>query len=258
MAKLTVLILAKNEEKNISDCIKSALFADEILVIDDFSTDTTARIAEELGARVIQHSMDGNWGQQKTFGIEQASHPWIYLLDADERVTEPLKAEILKAINSEEKFVYYNARLNHFCGKVVRHSGWFPDYGIHLIPKDGSYVTGYVHEEIHYNYPVKKMPKSAYLLHYTYVSWEQYLRKLNNYTTLGARKKFDAGKRAGILDIIFHPLFGMFKIFFIQRAFLDGLTGCFLTVGHGISVFMKYSKLYYLGKGIGTADKEKS
>ena len=258
MAKLTVLILAKNEEKNISDCIKSALFADEILVIDDFSTDTTARIAEELGARVIQHSMDGNWGQQKTFGIEQASHPWIYLLDADERVTEPLKAEILKAINSEEKFVYYNARLNHFCGKVVRHSGWFPDYGIHLIPKDGSYVTGYVHEEIHYNYPVKKMPKSAYLLHYTYVSWEQYLRKLNNYTTVGARKKFDAGKRAGILDIIFHPLFGMFKIFFIQRAFLDGLTGCFLTVGHGISVFMKYSKLYYLGKGIGTADKEKS
>jgi hypothetical protein len=90
------------------------------------------------------------------------------------------------------------------------------------------------------------------------VSWEQYLRKLNNYTTLGARKKFDAGKRAGILDIIFHPLFGMFKIFFIQRAFLDGLTGCFLTVGHGISVFMKYSKLYYLGKGIGTADKGKS
>ena len=179
MAKLTVLILAKNEEKNISDCIKSALFADEILVIDDFSMDTTARIAEELGARVIQHSMDGNWGQQKTFGIEQASHPWIYLLDADERVTEPLKEEILKAINSEEKFVYYNARLNHFCGKVVRHSGWFPDYGIHLIPKDGSYVTGYVHEEIHYNYPVKKMPKSAYLLHYTYVSWEQYLRKLN-------------------------------------------------------------------------------
>ena len=100
MAKLTVLILAKNEEKNISDCIKSVLFADEILVIDDFSTDTTARIAEELGARVIQHSMDGNWGQQKTFGIEQASHPWIYLLDADERVTEPLKEEILKAINS--------------------------------------------------------------------------------------------------------------------------------------------------------------
>ncbi len=251
MAKLTVLILAKNEEKNIGNCIKSVLFADEILVIDDYSTDKTAEIAEGLGARVIQHSMDSNWGQQKTFGIEQATNPWIYLLDADERVTEALKQEILRAVNADEKFVYYNARLNHFCGQVVRHSGWFPDYGIHLIPKDGSYVTGYVHEEIHYKYPVKKMPRSAYLIHYTYESWEQYLRKLNTYTTLGARKKYDAGKRAGIMDIILHPIFGMFKIFFIQRAFLDGLTGCFLTVAHGINVFMKYSKLYYLGKGVG-------
>ncbi|WP_027405929.1 glycosyltransferase family 2 protein [Anaerovibrio sp. RM50] len=251
MSKLTILILAKNEEKNIEDCVKSALFADEVLVIDDFSTDNTVKIAEELGAKVIQHSLDGNWGQQKTFGINEAQGDWIFFLDADERITEVLQSEIIKAVSSGEKIAYYIARLNHFCGNVVKYSGWFPDYGIRLIPKEGSYVTGYVHEQVHYNCPEKYFPKSAYMLHYTYVSWEQYLRKLNNYTTLGAKKQYDAGKRAGILDIVFHTLFGVIKIFFIQRAFMDGMTGLFLTVGHGISVFMKYTKLYYLSKGIG-------
>ena len=248
MPKLTILILAKNEEKNIAACIKSALFADEILVIDDFSTDDTVKIAKELGARVVQHALDGNWGQQKTFGIGEATGSWIFFLDADERITAPLQGEIIKAVQKDEKFAYYTARLNHFCGTVVEHCGWFPDYGVRLVPKEGSYVTGYVHEQVHYNCPEKHFPKSAYMLHYTYVSWEQYIRKLNMYTTLGAKKQYDAGKRAGILDIIFHTLFGVIKIFFIQRAFMDGATGFFLTAGHGITVFMKYTKLYYMGK----------
>ena len=98
---LTALILAKNEEKNIAACIKSVLFAGEVVVIDDFSTDRTAEIAVSLGARVVQHAMEGNWGQQQTFAIQQAKCDWVYFIDADERMTAELAAEVKAAMGKE-------------------------------------------------------------------------------------------------------------------------------------------------------------
>ena len=112
--KLSVLILAKNEEDNIKECIESVLFADEIIVIDDYSTDSTAEIAQKLGAKVVQRAMDGDWGAQQTFAINQASCDWIYFIDADERMTNKLADEVIKAVKLNEKYTYRNARLNHF------------------------------------------------------------------------------------------------------------------------------------------------
>ena len=251
---LSVLILAKNEEKNIGDCIASIhqhLDAGEIVVIDDNSTDATAAIARSMGARVLAHALDGNFGRQQTFAIEQAKCRWVYCIDADERMTAPLGEEITKAVKKDEPFAYWNARLNHFCGAEIRHGGWFPDYGLHLFPKEGSYVTGFVHQEIHVPHPARRLPERAYLYHHTYGSWEQYLRKLNSYTTLGARKKFEAGGRVSFPGILAHVLWGVFKFYIIQRGFLDGREGLLLAMSHGVSVFMKYSKLYYLDRGIG-------
>lgn len=251
---LSVLILARNEQNNIGDCIASVqkyLDAGEIVVIDDDSTDNTAAIAQNLGARVIKHAMNGNWGQQQTFAIGEAAYKWVFFIDADERMTEPLGEEVAKALEKDESFAYWNARLNHFCGVEIRHGGWFPDYGLHLFPKEGSYVTGYVHPKIHAPYPEQRLPKRAYLYHHTYVSWEQYLRKLNFYTTLGARKKYEAGGRVGFFGIFAHVLWGVFKFYVIERGVLDGREGLLLAMSHGVSVFMKYSKLYYLGRGIG-------
>lgn len=251
---LSVLILARNEQRNIGDCIASVqkyLDASEIIVIDDGSNDNTPSIAQSMGARVVEHAMNGDWGQQQTFAIGEAKCRWVYFIDADERMTETLGKEISKAVEKNELFSYWNARLNHFCGVEIRYGGWFPDYGLHLFPKEGSYVTGFVHPQIHAPYPKRQLPKSAYLYHYTYASWEQYLRKLNFYTTLGARKKFESGGRVGFLGIFAHVIWGVFKFFIIERGFLDGREGVLLAMSHGVSVFMKYSKLYYLGKGIG-------
>ncbi len=251
---LSVLILARNEQKNIGDCIASVkqyLDAGEIVVIDDGSTDETASIASDLGARVIQHAMNGNWGQQQTFAIGEAAYTWVYFIDADERMTASLGEEVAKAVEKDELFAYWNARLNHFCGVEIKHGGWFPDYGLHLFPKKESYVTGFVHPQIHTPYPERRLPKRAYLYHHTYISWEQYLRKLNFYTTLGARKKFEAGGRVGFLGIFAHVTWGVFKFYILERGFLDGREGVLLAMSHGVSVFMKYSKLYYLGKNIG-------
>ena len=251
---LSVLILARNEQKNIGDCIASVqkyLDAGEIVIIDDGSTDDTVSIAENLGARVVKHAMNGNWGQQQTFAIGEAKYAWVYFIDADERMTELLGEEVTKAVERNDCFAYWNARLNHFCGKEIRHGGWFPDYGLHLFPKNQSYVTGFVHPQIHTPYPERRFPKSAYLYHHTYLSWEQYLRKLNFYTTWAARKKYEAGGRIGMFGVFSHVVWGVFKFYILERGFLDGREGIFLAISHGVSVFMKYTKLYYLDKGIG-------
>ena len=110
---LSVLLLAKNEEQNIEDCIRSVSFADEIIVIDDFSTDRTAELARSLGARVVQRALAGDWGAQQTFAIQEATHDWIYFLDADERVS-PRLAEHIKSIVAadDRRYAYANARLS--------------------------------------------------------------------------------------------------------------------------------------------------
>lgn len=251
---LSVVIMAKNEHAHIGDCIASIwehLAAGEIVVIDDFSTDDTADIARGMGARVVRHALDGNFGQQQSFAIGEARCRWVYCIDADERMTAPLGEEVAKAVRRDEPFAYWNARLNHFCGVEIRHGGWFPDYGLHLFPKEGSYVKGFVHQEIHVPHPARRLPEHAYLYHHTYESWEQYLRKLNSYTTLGAQKKFASGGRVGVIGILAHVAWGVFKFYIIERGFLDGREGLLLAMSHGMSVFMKYAKLHYLGRGIG-------
>ena len=136
------MILAKNEEKFIGACIKSVLdFADEVIVIDDFSTDATAKISAELGARVVQRGLNGDWGCQQTFAIKQAKCDWVFFIDADERATPELCAAIKKVLADDNKnFAYRTARLSYFWGQPLKHGGWFPDYVTRLFPTEGSYV----------------------------------------------------------------------------------------------------------------------
>ena len=247
MSTVTVIILAKNEEKNIRDCIQSAVFADEIIVIDDFSTDNTAHIAKNLGAKVIPHAMNGNWGAQQTFAIEQATSKWIFFLDADERFTPELAAETKQAIAKEEFCAYKVPRLNYFIGEVVRHCGWYPDYGYHLIPRENVHVEGYVHPQFIHNYTTRFFKN--HLIHYPYTSWEQYFNKFNLYTRLAAEKNYANGKRANfLLDIVLRPYIAFLKMFIIKKGFLDGRLGFTLSVFHFFYTMAKYVKLYWLQK----------
>lgn len=250
MLDLSVLILAKNEEKNIEDCIRSCLFANEIIVIDDNSTDATKQIAERLGAKVINRSMNGNWGAQQIFAIQQAQYKWIFFIDADERCTPELAAEITLAVEAGEKYAYWIKRKNKFRYNKVSHGSLRPDYVCRLMPAEGSYVEGFVHPAIITPYANKKLKK--YMYHYTYDNWVQYFNKLNHYTTLAAEKYKNQNKSVSFTkDILLRPVWAFIKTYIFDKGFLDGKLGWIFAINHAYYTMLKYVKLYYLYRSDG-------
>lgn len=246
---LSVLILAKNEEKNIEDCIRSAAFADEVVVIDDFSTDRTAELAKALGARIVQRALAGDWGAQQTFAVEQATCDWIYFLDADERISPQLADHLAALVKADDRqCAYANSRLSYYYEQPLRHGGWFPDYVVRLLPREGTSVTGLVHPKICHPYREVKLPKNEYLIHYPYRDWTHHLSKMNTYTSLAAQKSYDSGRRAKFADIILHPVWASFRMYILRGGFLDGRIGFILSVFHYFYTMEKYVKLYYLDK----------
>ena len=242
---ISVLILARNEEANIRECIESCTFAGEVIVIDDFSTDDTEKIAEACGARVIRRAMNGDWGGQQTFAVEQARCGWIFFIDADERCTPELCGEIVQAVADGTQYGYWVKRINHFQHKLVRYGPLSPDWVCRLMPKDGSRVEGFVHPKTIHGCRDKKL--KAPMLHYTYETWEQYLDKMNRYSTLSAEKYRNEGKRIHTFtDIWLRPWFAFFKMYFLKLGFLDGAMGYILAKNYANYTMNKYVKLKYL------------
>lgn len=248
MSKVSVLILAKNEQNNIGDCIKSCSFADEIVIIDDFSEDGTRDIAESLGARVVQRSLNGNWGEQRTFAVQQAQHEWIFFLDSDERCTPELAAEIRRVVDKNEKYGYWIRRINHFRRQVVRYGPLSPDWVCRLMPATGCRSEGRVHEKIIHAHQDKKLEHP--MLHYTYETWDQYLRKMNQYSTLSAERYFSEGRGVSFIgDIILKPAFAFLKMYILKKGFLDGMLGYVFCKNYANYTMNKYVKLKYLLDG---------
>ena len=248
MAKVSVLILAKNEEKNITDCIDSVKnFADEIIVIDDFSTDSTIELAKNHGAKVFQRALNGDWASQRNFAIQQATCDWIFFLDSDERATQELAEEIKKILAvDDKKFAWRTARLSYFYGQPLKHGGWFPDYVTRLLPREGTTVTGLVHEKIVHQCVEKNIDSAKHLIHYPYRDWDHQLRKMSVYTDLMAEKMHNEGKTANVLrDIIFRPLWAGFRMYILRGGFLDGVVGLCQSGFHVFYTMVKYIKLYY-------------
>lgn len=244
---LSVVIVARNEERNIAACLESVGFANEIVLVDDFSTDDTVEIAEKFGAKIFQRAMAGDWGAQKTFAIEQATQPWILLLDCDERITPELAGEIRERVSANEKIAYSIKRINHFKGIRVNHGVLRPDFVLRLLPRAGTRVEGFVHEKVISPYEIRRL--RAPMLHFTYEKWSAYLNKFEKYTRLAAEKAFAEGKRAKFFgDIIARPAFAFFKMYVLQGGFLDGKIGWLLSVNHYFYTEMKYVRLYFLAR----------
>ena len=250
MSSLSAIILARNEEQHIVDCINSIQCANEILVIDDGSTDRTVELAESLGAVVIPHPLNNDWSQQRRFGISQASCDWILFIDADERVSPELNEEILKAVNSGDQKAYWLSRHSLFRYNKASHGTMRPDKVLRLMPKEGATVEGFVHEAFISPFPKSKLKGKLY--HYTYDNWTQYLNKVNKYTSAAAANYYEQGKSCSfLLDIILRPQWAFFKIYILQRGFLDGKFGFILSLYHYMYTVTKYVKLYYLIKSNG-------
>ena len=246
---VTAIILTKNEERNIEDCITSIQCADEILVIDDESTDATVSLAENLGAKVISHPLQNNWAQQRLFAIEQAAFEWVLFVDADERISEELNASITKVVK-EEKRAYLLERHNVFHYNKATHGSMRPDKVLRLMPKDGTRIQGEVHEKFISSYPEAEI--HGKLFHYTYDNWTQYLYKMNRYTSIAAEQYYEKGKHCSFVkDIILRPVWAFFKIYILQRGFLDGKIGFILSLYHYAYTVTKYVKLFYLERSNG-------
>ena len=251
MVDVSVLILTRNEEANIRECIESCMpFAKEIIVIDDGSTDGTKEIAESLGARVISHAMAGDWGQQQTFAIQQSTCSWIFFIDADERSTPELNKKIEELVSKDDKYAYCIGRhtLLHF--NKVGHGPLRPDQVTRLMPTKDSRVEGFVHPAIVTPYPVKEIPEFIY--HYTYDNWQQYYNKFNNYTDLAAKKYIEQGKHCFVWrDIVLRPIWAFFKSYIVDRGFLDGRLGWVFAWNNFMYTMMKYERMYDLEKSSG-------
>lgn len=244
---LTVVILARNEADNIEECIKTALFADEILVIENNSTDNTVELARASGATVLFRDLNGDYAAQRNFGIEKAKHEWIFMLDADERITEELKAEIVDAVNKNEDFCYRVSRENHFVQGKVLHGDLRPDRVERLFKKITAHYEGLVHERLHSTSKSREL--KGRLIHFPYKSWEIHLDKMNRYSSMVALKYFEKGKKCNFfVDIMIKPYWAFIKVYFIHLGFLDGQLGWNFSVLHYMYTMEKYLKLNSLNK----------
>ncbi len=250
---LSVLLCVKNEEKNLPNCIKSISFADEIVVIDDFSKDSTVEIASELGCTVYQRAMQDDWSGQRNFGISQCHGDWIFVLDADEIVSEKLAEEIRSCCKRYENnpICFWIQRENKFRFNKATHGVLRSDWVLRLFPKASARYEGRVHEKLVTELPTQRI-RGAVLYHYTYSNWDAYFNKFNKYTTLGAQQRYEKGKKANFwFDILLRPWFAFFKMYVLERGFLDGKLGFILSVNHFFYTMTKYVKLYYLNRSNG-------
>jgi glycosyltransferase involved in cell wall biosynthesis len=248
--KLTVLIPCKNEALNIGPCIESARgLADEILVADSLSTDNTLELVRQLGGcRVIQREFV-DYSNFKNWAIPQASHPWIMLLDADERLTEPLAAEIREMLARDDPALdAYNVRRdNLFLGSRIRHCGWNRSRITRLFRRDRCrYGAARVHEELHV--PRERIGAlQGKLLHYTCRSLSQWIEKHNRYALLWAEDRHAAGRRTSWLGILFRPPLRFLQLYVLRGGFLDGVAGLIVCSSNAFYTFLKYAMLWQLG-----------
>lgn len=247
--QLTVLIISFNEEKNIARCIKSAIkVADEVLVLDSGSTDGTSRIAKELGAKVIQMPFKG-YAQQKNAGTELASFDWVLSLDADEELTAQLTESILKVKQHAEHHVYEFPRLTNYCGKWIRHCGWYPDRQTRLYNRAmGKWEEKLVHEYWRPYNPTKKGLLKGDLLHYSFNSISEHINKIDKYTTLSAQEAVRTGKKVNLLKLVASPTWHFIHEYFIRLGFLDGYYGLVICRLSAYASFLKCLRTLELNK----------
>ena len=249
MAKISAIVITYNEAANITECLESLKWCDEILVIDSASGDNTCELSREFTNNI---TITGNlpYGEKRNIGIEKATFDWILWLDADERISPGLKEEITSLINDSKtnNDAYLINRRSFFINKFIKHCGWYPDYTLRLFKKSAGirFDSLLVHEKAIYNGSTGKLKSD--ILHYTDMDFEHYINKLNNYTSLSAEELKAKGKKSSFFDIIFRPAFTFFKMYFLKLGILDGCMGLVLSTLSAVHVMTKYSKLYLVNK----------
>jgi len=244
--KLSAVVITFNEEKNIRRCLASlAEVADEIIIVDSFSTDRTEEICKEFDCDFRTNPFEGHI-QQKNFALQQASNDFILSLDADEELSEKLIKSILEAKSDWKYDAYYFNRLSSYCGKFFPHGSWYPDQKIRLFDKRLSKWGGTnPHDKIVLSTNSKKFLKGD-LLHYTYHTIEEHIKQINYFSGIAAKAAYDKGKRFNILKLIFKPFWRFFRDYFLKHGFLGGIRGLTICLLTAVETYLKIIKLWEL------------
>lgn len=245
---LTVVILTKNEEKDIVDAIKNAQkLTDKVLIVDSGSSDKTVALAEANYAKVIYRAWDNDFAAQRNFALQHVDTDWILYLDADERINDELVANIANAVASGKEAMFRLERRNSAFGRDFKYGVLGPDSVVRLFPSKCVKWEGKVHER-----PVGKFAEKTlggYLKHYTYASFDEYQEKMNKYASIGAEDRRQRGKTCSILrDLVFRPAFAFFKMYVLKAGFLEGWMGFVLCLNYANYTLNKYVKLKMMGE----------
>jgi glycosyltransferase involved in cell wall biosynthesis len=241
MAKLSAIIITKNEAANIRACLESVMWADEIIVVDSGSSDATVEICRELGAQVHVHDWPG-FGMQKNRALSYATHEWVFSIDADERVTPQLQLQLIKAMDDGKENGYYVPRLSQYCGQFIRHCGWYPDYVLRLFRRTkGRFSDDMVHERVILEGTAGRL--SSPLLHYSYLNEADVQRKTEQYAKAGAVQMFTNGKTALLADAPLRAGWAFVRTYCLRLGFLDGIAGLKIATMNAKTTYLKYNQL---------------
>ncbi|OFZ65897.1 MAG: glycosyl transferase family 2 [Betaproteobacteria bacterium RBG_16_56_24] len=248
MYKLSVIIITRNEEANIRACLESVAWADEIIVVDAGSSDATAEICRESGAKIFVHDWPG-FGPQKNRALSYASHDWVFSIDADERATPELRAAIEAVLRNDAETcaAYRISRLSSYCGRFMRHSGWRSDFIVRLFKRDAAHFSDdLVHERLLVDGKIGQL--DGELLHYAFEDFEEVLSKINSYSTAGAEMLHRRGRRASLSGAVLRGLWSFIRTYFLRAGFLDGREGFMLAVSNAEGTYYRYLKLMMLNR----------
>lgn len=240
---ISVIVITRNEEANLPECLTSVTWADEVIVVDSGSTDRTREIAGAHGAKVVPHEFQG-FGPQKEYALSLASTPWVLSLDADERVPGELREEIRTVVGGDPREAGFSLRRqNYFLGHLIRHGGWQRDWVVRLFRRERARFTPVpVHEKVVLEGDVGRLAHP--LIHYPYRSLDEYFHTCDLYTSLAAGWLAEQGKVARWHHLLFRPLGKFIRMYLLERGFLDGYPGLVLSVLSTFYVFSRYARLW--------------
>ena len=241
---LSVIIITKNEAVHIGRCLESVAWADEIIVLDSGSNDDTVLICRRYTDKVYETDWPG-FGLQKQRALDMATSDWVLSIDADEFVSIELRAGIERVMQESKFQAYEIPRLSSYCGRQMRHGGWWPDYVLRLFRRDcGCFTETLVHEQIIVDGEINRL--GSPLLHEAFVDFEEVLHKINNYSNLSAQVLYQRGVKSSLTKAILKSVWMFIRTYFIKLALLDGQKGLMLSISNAEGTYYKYIKLLEL------------
>jgi len=246
---ISAVLIVKNEAENIKACLSALMkVVDEVIVVDHESEDDTKAIATALGAKVFNKKWEG-YAAGKNFGNEQAMHPWILSIDADEVLSDELITTLQHLDLSDQQNVYALDRANHFAGVWVKHCGWYPDWKVRLFPKNKANWEGdFVHERLRFTEKMEAIKLTGKLIHYSYKTDKDHFKRMERYSQLAAEQLIEQGKSPSWLKQQLSPVFRFLRTYILKRGFLDGALGWKLSVRNAKLMRLKFRKYNALKK----------